>query len=263
LDVADENGKFWQSIQDGSHPNAPTNKPASLLMELQNHLQDIAEGFDNRLTQVTRLGYRAFGSVSEAQPEPEDSEVSILPIIPSPEQSVDTGDIADALLSRGAEEVAAALERVNQTVEDTSPQSKEDSEGTEPLDQPSAREMPSPSRSPSADIDDSMEEAEPSASSIAAVQSQPIENVAAALSREQEKLDSVSSSQSVADSDLTSQASASHTTETEPTVSILPIEAEMDFVEPAQAILQRGKEEIEEALERAEKVKRFEKGQEE
>src|ERR1700754_4221229 len=99
--VAEENGKYFQSIQDGSHLNSPRNEPLRLMMDLQNELQDIADGFETRFTQVTRRGYQTLAGEIGKGPGP---EVSVLPIQPQG-QAVDDGDISDSLLSRSAEEV--------------------------------------------------------------------------------------------------------------------------------------------------------------
>jgi hypothetical protein len=104
-------------------------------MGLQNELQDIVDGFETRLTQVARRGYKILGGGTETPPEP---EVSVLPIQPREHINGD-GDIFDALLSRSAEEVVDALARAGQDVSsdldeepNTEPPKKLSTEALEP-----------------------------------------------------------------------------------------------------------------------------------
>lgn len=207
------NGKYFQDLQNGSHPKSPVNEALALLMDLQNDLQDIADGFEARLTQVTRRGYQTLSGEIETAPEP---EVSALPI-QLQEQAASDGDISDALLSRSAEEVVAALGRAQQ-FEDSSLSAPETYVAE--LSTGISEDAPEPTSDTSTSANP-----EPvfSILPITHEEGKPIEIVDAALSYEKEQIEHVMKSLSTVEDRLTSSPRDSIPTDSEPEVSILPV----------------------------------------
>lgn len=204
MDVAEENGKLFQSIQDGSHPNSPINEPLRLMMDLQNELQDIADGFETRFTQVARRGYQTLAGEIEAAPKP---EFSVLPTQPQ-EHANNDGELADALLSRSAEEVVAALGHVHQ---------KDEMEISLPEQRNTGFFTASSHQGPASSTSDDSATSDPMFSILpkASQGNKPIEILDGSLSREKDQIDSAIASRSIVEKSLSSEHSAALKAETE------------------------------------------------
>ncbi|KAI0083960.1 hypothetical protein BDY19DRAFT_974916 [Irpex rosettiformis] len=116
------------SIQDGSHPSPPINPILPVIDDLQNEVQDVVAGFENRLKRVKRKGERAFGAVtdgSDAEDIRSDETVSTLPIDDEariPEAEGEGPAIPPVVIGRSKEEIMSVLNRVaEQEAQSTQP----------------------------------------------------------------------------------------------------------------------------------------------
>lgn len=243
--VADENKKFFLSVQDGSHPYSPMNTPLKIMTELQNDLQDISDGFEARFAQIARQGYQSLGGDSNTEPE-----VSILPI-PTQGLTVDdrvSGDLSDALLQRDAREIAAALDRASQF----------DDQSTFTAPSPTADHGSRPATTP---LGTALGESPPLAAELnPEVSTLHIPNkdggnhfhdAKAALGHLESEVESTIESRESTEEELSS-LSGSSTAKSEPEFSVLPVPGNEGELADAQlGLLGRGKGEIEAAFERA------------
>ncbi|KAL5513274.1 hypothetical protein ACEPAH_3672 [Sanghuangporus vaninii] len=117
--LIDKHGEFLHeqlALANGSHTDPYPNPVYDAFEDLRSEVQDITLGFETRIRRIKREGERAF---AEERAEPERSasepEVSILPVTDGGKKE-DTAfqEVADAILGRSEEEVAAALGRAEE-----------------------------------------------------------------------------------------------------------------------------------------------------
>jgi hypothetical protein len=180
------------------------------LMDLQNELQDIADGFETRLTLIARRGYQTLSGETETQPKP---EVSVFPIQPQEHQAGD-GDLSDALLSRSAEEVIDALARADQL----------DDSYSASLAGPNAISHSTSSAEASQTASDTSTNADPEFSilPITPVEVKPIDHTTIANSDKTEHSEHALASQPIADESHASTPLS----DSEPAFSILPVQGD-------------------------------------
>lgn len=103
------------SIQNGSHPSPPVNPLFDALEDLQSEVQDVVVGFQTRLRRIKRSGERAFGGADDASESADGSapspEVSILPIVPSEDESNLEPEAEPVVIGRSEKEILESLGR--------------------------------------------------------------------------------------------------------------------------------------------------------
>jgi hypothetical protein len=107
-----------RSLQNGTHPDAPTDNLIPILDNLDHEVQNMILGFTVKMDFIIREGDRLFNNDAELMPEqeiePEDGEhdeeceeeepqVSVLPI--SPEPSLEKVDPANVVIGKSAEQI--------------------------------------------------------------------------------------------------------------------------------------------------------------
>ncbi|KAI0796226.1 hypothetical protein C8Q75DRAFT_711370, partial [Abortiporus biennis] len=106
------------TIQNGTHPSAPSNPVLPALEDLQAEVQDVVVGFETRLRRIKRNGERSFGGSQDSKAEDinSDETVSILPIEDEkhkgPEEGESRADIPPVVIGKSKQEVMDALNRV-------------------------------------------------------------------------------------------------------------------------------------------------------
>jgi len=120
LDTSKKFAGLYLSMQNGTHKTAPPNPLIDVMEALQEEVDDMVLGFEANLTRVKNeaLGMFSGIDIKMAKSTPEtvaesEPEVSILPIDPIAAEIKD-GEIPPVILSRGAEEVQAALSRAEE-----------------------------------------------------------------------------------------------------------------------------------------------------
>ncbi|KAL5531376.1 hypothetical protein ACEPAG_4253 [Sanghuangporus baumii] len=117
--LIDKHGEFLHeqlALANGSHSDPYPNPVYDAFEDLRSEVQDITLGFETRIRRIKREGERAF---TEERPEPEQSasepEVSILPVTDGGKKEDKAfQEVADAILGRSEEEVAAAMGRAEE-----------------------------------------------------------------------------------------------------------------------------------------------------
>lgn len=130
--MAREQEPILVSIQEGKHRKSPPNPALDGLLEIQNEMQDIVDGFHSRLSKFEREVFQQFApsdGEEESPPSPasasasssplDESKVSIQPIFeesPAADASA-AAEIVSAqlgIIGRDSEEISAALERAGE-----------------------------------------------------------------------------------------------------------------------------------------------------
>ncbi|KAF9219709.1 hypothetical protein BS17DRAFT_810959 [Gyrodon lividus] len=112
------------AIQNGTYPDALASNPLiPILEDLKSEIQDVVIGFETRLRRIKRDGERAFnnnnsnGSTQKGEDkgsavEPEEPEVSILPVQPEGTRGDPQGFIPPVVIGRSQQEILEALGKV-------------------------------------------------------------------------------------------------------------------------------------------------------
>ncbi|KAF8518955.1 hypothetical protein BU17DRAFT_48081 [Hysterangium stoloniferum] len=111
--TADSFEELYMGMQAGTDENAPANPLNEIMEALQEEVDDMIVGFETNLSRIKSAAVDLFaGSDKTSDPTSEAPEVSILPIEPVPLGKMDS--IPPVILSRGAEEVKAAIKRADE-----------------------------------------------------------------------------------------------------------------------------------------------------